>query len=82
MVSKEGQVLPEAVNDNPTPNGGDLLQHAQETVNQIPEIADEVEHTTVAVFRGLWSSFIPANEIDRLMQMREPANDNEVKKAA
>ena len=57
--------------------GGELLQYAEQ-LDQSLEVQEEVENTNIAIIRGLlpWSFITPANEIEKLMQMREPANDD------
>jgi len=74
----------EDIHSTPSSEGGELLNYAEEISNQPEDVSVEVENTTVAVIRGLLGSLTPAHEIDKLMKMREPANDNneELKEAA
>ena len=45
---------------------------------QAPEVTEQVEITSGAIVYGLlpWNILNPASEIERLMKLREPANDN------
>ena len=62
---------------------GQLLKSIEEKIDS-QAVQEQVEVTTGAVIYGLlpWKYLNPAGEIERLMKLREPANDDQTKKAA
>lgn len=80
MTTRE-EIIPNNVVTSPWDTGGELLQHAQEQETS-PEVTSEVDNTAVAVIGGLWKTFIPAQEIEKLMEMRAENDNTDTEKEA